>query len=205
MGLKHFSVIITTTLTCIGLNHKRLLLLVGQKHLNVENVIQFHQWLCLHNCLSYQTLGPLSVHIRFTALCRSGTQRVLSGYSYCTDSIRTGISSLPLLQSLPPGLKRTDEWHGHFSTSHQPRAVGWLLLWSLFHGVLCLGKGLETENVSQEFTRTAQLWGKRDSWESEAPAYCYDTAWRCIPRHFSFIISLIYLFRISMPLIRETQ
>ena len=49
-------------------------------------------------------------------------------------------------------------------------------VWSLFHGVLCLGKELKTEYVSEEVTRTAQLPDRRDSWETEEPVYCSNNA-----------------------------
>lgn len=49
-------------------------------------------------------------------------------------------------------------------------------VWSLFHRVLCLGKELKTEYVSEEFTRTAQLPDRRDSWETEEPVYCSNNA-----------------------------
>lgn len=49
-------------------------------------------------------------------------------------------------------------------------------VWSLFHGVLCLWKELKTEYVSEEFTRTAQLPDRRDSWETEEPVHCSNNA-----------------------------
>lgn len=49
-------------------------------------------------------------------------------------------------------------------------------VWSLFHGVLCLRKELKTEYVSEEFTRTAQLPDRRDSWETEEPVHCSNNA-----------------------------